>query len=382
MRRRRPDTRDTVLLVAHVGSYGGSAVSLRVLLRHLGGRFRVVLAGPVGQAVARDLVEARLVDEVVPVSLEWRRRDVLLASTRIAVWAMSRRKRIRAIHANGLVDLALATPAATLLRLPVVVWVHDAGVGDRRVRVLRGAFRFLLPRIKWVGVSRAAADALERFGYVASSAVEVVPNPIEAEQVVPVERVDEGPVLRVGFLGTDTTRKGFDTLPETVRLLDGSPVKLLVFARHHGRLPDEIERSWDALEAEPVSGTVEIVGHQIDVRGAYARCDVVLCPSREESFCRVVAEAMLNGIPVVATSIPAIEELVGGEAGILVPPGDAREAARAIERLAADPALRRRLGEAGRRRASAFAPDLVADRFAVLYERAGAPGEGFERARL
>jgi len=363
-----------VLFVAHVGRFGGSAVSLRILLRHLGGRFRVVLAGPVDEPVARDLVDAHLVADVVPLSLERRRRRAtVVGPLRVAVWAASNRRRIRAIHANGLVDLALATPAASLLRLPVVVWVHDAGVGDRRVRMLRGVFRWLVPRITWVGVSHAAAASLEQFGYVTSSAVEVVPNPIEAEQVIPLARIDEGSEVRVGFLGTDTTRKGFDTLPEIVRMLDGPPVRLLVFARHHLGLPDEVERAWDALEADSRSGTVEIGGHQVDVRAAYARCDIVLCPSRQESFCRVVAEAMLNGIPVVASSIPAIEELVGGEAGILVPPGDAREAARAIERLAADPALRHRLGEVGRRRASAFAPDLVADRFAALYEGAGAP---------
>ena len=106
-------------------------------------------------------------------------------------------------------------------------------------------------------------------------------------------------------------------------------------------------------------------------RQAYARCDVVLVPSRAESFGRVVAEAMLNAIPVVAADIPALREVLGGDAGVLFRPGDASDAARAVSQLVADPALRKRLGQAGQRRAAQYAPADVAGRFRALYLNAG-----------
>src|SRR5207245_6217582 len=136
-----------------------------------------------------------------------------------------------------------------------------------------------------------------------------------------------------------------------------------------GNLPSEMDAVWRELERYPDS-KLELCGHQADVRQAYARCDIVICPSREESFCRVVAEAMLNGIPVVASDIAAIRELVGDdEAGILVPAGDAERAAAAVTCLARDPDLRRRLGDEGRRRATAFDPERVADLLVSLYRR-------------
>jgi len=59
------------------------------------------------------------------------------------------------------------------------------------------------------------------------------------------------------------------------------------------------------------SPTARVVrGRTLDVSQAYGRADIVLCPSREESFGRIAAEAMMNSIPVVASDIPAYRELV------------------------------------------------------------------------
>ena len=73
----------------------------------------------------------------------------------------------------------------------------------------------------------------------------------------------------------------------------------------------------------------------------YARCDVVVCPSVLDSFCRVAAEAMLNGIPVAGSDLPPIRALLGDdEAGLLFPVGDTEAAAEAIARLVGDERLR------------------------------------------
>ena len=66
-----------------------------------------------------------------------------------------------------------------------------------------------------------------------------------------------------------------------------------------------------------------------------------MCPSVLESFCRVAAEAMLNGIPVVGSDLAPIRALLGDdEAGLLFPVGDTHRAAEAIARLVADGGLR------------------------------------------
>jgi glycosyltransferase involved in cell wall biosynthesis len=71
----------------------------------------------------------------------------------------------------------------------------------------------------------------------------------------------------------------------------------------------------------------------------------------QEAFGLTVAEAMASGCPVVASQIGAMEELVDGSCGVLLPPGDVPALAAALHRLAHDAPLRQRMGERARQRA-------------------------------
>ncbi len=196
-----------------------------------------------------------------------------------------------------------------------------------------------------------------------------MPNPVDPTTTLAHRTKGVGP-LRIAFLGAPSVRKGFDLLPAVARGLDPARARLLVFARPYPNAPREIDGVWEELRRLGPA-RVEIPGRCDDVRDALSWCDVVLCPSRQESFCRVAAEAMLNGMPVVAADLPAVREVVGDEAGILVPAGQSVPINDAVQRLL-DDNLRQRLGEAGRRRATRFAPELVARRMEALYR--GAPG--------
>jgi glycosyltransferase involved in cell wall biosynthesis len=101
----------------------------------------------------------------------------------------------------------------------------------------------------------------------------------------------------------------------------------------------------------------------------YARAAVVACPSRREGFGVACLEAMAHARPVVATSVGGLRDLVvNGETGIVVPPNDPAALRAALERLLADPGLRRRLGTAGRLRAQErFSWDAVTESIIALY---------------
>src|SRR5262249_20949455 len=108
------------------------------------------------------------------------------------------------------------------------------------------------------------------------------------------------------------------------------------------------------------------IAHLLHVGGARTQQDLVQEYARADVFAlspvvtgggdrdggpNVLIEAMACGVPVVATAISGIPELIeDGVTGLLVPPDDPAALAGAIERLLGDPALRRRLGEAGQRR--------------------------------
>ena len=98
--------------------------------------------------------------------------------------------------------------------------------------------------------------------------------------------------------------------------------------------------------------------------GEYVNADIFCLPSVQEGFGIVFLEAMAAELPVVACRIAAVPEVVlDGATGLLVPPRDPGALVEALERLIADPALARRLGQEGRRRALGFSPRHVADRF-------------------
>jgi glycosyltransferase involved in cell wall biosynthesis len=94
------------------------------------------------------------------------------------------------------------------------------------------------------------------------------------------------------------------------------------------------------------------LGYRHDVARLLAASDVFALPSHFEGLPMSVIEAMLTGLPVVATNVRGPREQVAdGETGFLVPPFETAPLAEALRRLAADPALRARMGEAGRARA-------------------------------
>lgn len=367
----RTDQTDTVLFVTHNRHFGGSAVSLRTVLRCLRPPVRRALAAPEGGRLASELVAEGVVDDGLAIPWDDRRGRRQMAVTvagaaRVTGWALRNRRRLAAVHANSLADLVIAAPAAALCRVPVIVWVHDGDAVKRRARHVVPLARRLGCRVRLVAVSQAGAHALVECGLTDSGDVTVVPNPIDRATVV-ADHQPAADVIRIGFVGTDTFAKGFDLLPDIVRRLDRPAARLLVFSRRHTGIPPAMEEAWDAL-ARPRHPGVEIVGRQDDVRSAYARCEVVLCPSRQESFCRVAAEAMANGLPVVASDLATVREVIGDDdAGLLFPAGDVTAAVNALRRLVDDPVLRRGLGEVGRSRARSYDPEDVVSRLTRLY---------------
>jgi glycosyltransferase involved in cell wall biosynthesis len=111
-----------------------------------------------------------------------------------------------------------------------------------------------------------------------------------------------------------------------------------------------------------MDGRVSFPGPQADtdLARSYAEADVLVLPSRTESYGMVVVEALARGLPVVAAEVGGVPEALGHGAdgtrpGLLVPPGDSVALREAIESWLEDAELRRRLRRAARERRESLA---------------------------
>ena len=144
------------------------------------------------------------------------------------------------------------------------------------------------------------------------------------------------------------------------------PAKLVLV----GEGPERLFAQQLVRELE-LGGDVVFLGQQDDIQGLLACADLLLLPSEQESFGLTALEAMVARVPVIATSIGGLPEVVAdGECGRLFPVGEVAGMAAEAVRLLSDPAARKAMGAAGRERAiRLFAREVVLPRYEDLYRR-------------
>jgi glycosyltransferase involved in cell wall biosynthesis len=145
-----------------------------------------------------------------------------------------------------------------------------------------------------------------------------------------------------------------------------SPWRILVAGRDHG-LRAELE----ALSAaRGISENIQFIGEHADIPRLLAAADFGLLTSREEGFSNVILEAMSAGLPMIVTDVGGNPEAVlDGETGCVVPPCNPKAIGDAILRFARNPALRKRLGAAGRKRVEQeFSIERCVEAHAQLYQ--------------
>ncbi len=263
--------------------------------------------------------------------------------------------------------------ASRLARVPVVV-VAEMAVDLWKGRLDRAVDRRLSTWCdRLVGNSHAVVDFYRGLG-VPEDRLAMIYSGIGDEEPPPVDprgprRVRVRAEARlVLFAGRLAEQKRVDDLLKALDLLQHVQPDIRTLIAGDGPLKERLEETAHgyALDAQ-----VRFLGHRNDVPRLLAAADLLVLPSSYEGLPNVVLEAMRFRKPVVATAAPGTTEVVvDGETGSLVPVGDVIVLARAIRDLVRDPALARRLGEAGRARAeSHFGADNMVAQFAELYEQ-------------
>jgi len=251
---------------------------------------------------------------------------------------------------------------------PLVETLHHPITVDRRLELGQTSWRRPIRQVtlrRWFGFLRMQTRVARRVPRIVTVS-ESSKRDIAADMGVPIERMAVVPV------GVDTEH--FRPLPDVRRVpgrimttasadvaLKGLVPLLEAVAKVRTERDAELVVVGKPRDGSSIPATVERLGLEGAVRFVsgvdparmvelYAEAEVAVVPSLYEGFSLPAVEAMAAGVPLVATTGGALPEVVGedGRNALLVPPGDPGALAGAIGRVLDDPALRTRLGAAGR----------------------------------
>jgi glycosyltransferase involved in cell wall biosynthesis len=158
-----------------------------------------------------------------------------------------------------------------------------------------------------------------------------------------------------------TPRKAYDVLIDGLARIADLDWHCTV-AGSLDRAPETVAAVRRQIEGHGLTGRIDLIGEVADPAPLYAAADIFVHPSRYEGYGMAIAEALAYGVPVVATRVGAIPEVVPQEAGILVPVDDPAALADALRRLIETPSVRQRFADGAALAATRFAtwPDTAA----------------------
>lgn len=334
---------------------------------------------------------------VIPLS--FRRKSLSFVDQGASVLSLARileAEKPDVVHLVALNPIVIGAAAAQLTSVPAVV-IHITGLGylasNRGLRlqfVRRASFgvlnRLLRASAHWI-LAENESDLRDLFAFgvnIDSNATVVGGAGIDPQRYRPLEPPGN-PIPIAAAVSRLIHSKGLDVLVAAKEQLaqSGIEIRVQVYGRPDPASPEAID---PGLLKEWVSrGTIEGGQEVKDVREVWKHADIAVLPARaREGMPRAMLEAAACARPLVVTDVPGLRDFVtNGREGIVVPPDDPRALADALGDLAADRALRVRMGEAARARIlSGFTEQQVSAAIRRAYEHLAQhpAGRGCDRA--
>jgi len=289
-----------------------------------------------------------------------------------AVRTLCRALRPDVVHTHGYRPDVVDAGVARRLGIPIITTVHGFTSKDWRTRLYERlqvrAFRHF---DAVAAVSRPQVDLLVRRG-VMPERIHLVRNawmggtPLLGRDAARRALGLSGANRQIGWLGRFSHEKGPDVLVKAMALLTDLPVSAAML----GGGPTLASVREEAAQLG-VADRITWPGQVPDAAPLLSAFDLVVLSSRTEGTPIALFEAMAAGVPVVASRVGGVPDVVGDGEAVLVPADDPEALAAAVRAVLADPAGARTRADAARRRlASAFALDPWLDRYEAVYEAA------------
>jgi glycosyltransferase involved in cell wall biosynthesis len=300
---------------------------------------------------------------------------------------------VRALYRRLLPDVAhhVALPATVVgslaaTGLPICCLNAMTGLGTLFVsdrtghRLARTALTAVLRRLlrrprAFVLVQNADDRALVESLGVAAARIALIPGSgVDIGRLMPAP--EPPPPVKVAFVGRLLESKGIRTLVAAFERLAarGRDIELLIAGTPDPANPGSVDAT--EMRAWSERARITCLGFVADINALWERAHIAVLPSHREGLPLSLIEAAACGRPIVATDVPGCRAVARhGVNALLVPHDDVEGLADAIERLADDPVLRRRLGKAGRLLAETeLSSEMIGRDLVALYERLLADG--------
>jgi glycosyltransferase involved in cell wall biosynthesis len=361
-----------VALVSDTGEFAGAELYVSVLAESLRERCRFIAF--LGDNAA-DETRARLREAGADVRIidGLRRRPAPVPVARLVRELRAARPALVHVNLSDQGDGLAALAAGLAASRPLLATLHlvlPNRAGFREFVSERALRRFELV----IGVSHAVGRYLGTAGIAAVVVRNGLPPTPPAPDARSVLELD-GTRLAIGGVGRLHEQKGWDVLCRAASLVRRERPEALFTVIGAG-----IER--ENLSELEECAEVRFVGYRERAAALIPAFDILAVPSRYEGLGLTPLEALYQGVPVVASNIDGLAEVLG-DCALLVPPDDPKALAKAILRLAGDADLRADLAERGRRRArELFSADRMADQTYLVYQAvAGKDSDGMVTLR-
>jgi glycosyltransferase involved in cell wall biosynthesis len=311
-------------------------------------RERLIAAGVTAKSVGRgSLHPHRLVPAVLALARELRRSHIAL------------------VHCFDFYSDVLGVLAARLAGRRVVASQRE--LGDLRSPRERRVYRLVLRAAHAVVVnSEAVAERLRAERVVPPERIVLVPNGVDTARFHPATRRPEDGTVTVGTLGVLRPEKGLEDLVTAAALVRERCPRVQVVVHGDGPCREELSARIAALG---LGDAVTLAGATDTPAEALRALDVFALPSRSEASSNALLEAMATGLPVVASRVGGTPLIVeDGVTGLLVPPRDPGELAKALVTVIEDRRRAARLGAAALERVrTTYALPAMLARLDALY---------------
>jgi glycosyltransferase involved in cell wall biosynthesis len=288
----------------------------------------------------------------------------------VRVAELCRRHRPSVVHTHGFRPDVVDATVARRLGIPTITTVHGFASGGWKLRMYERVQWFAFRRFDAVvAVSRPLAERLAERG-VRRDRLHLVPNayfgPSRMLDRVAARRrlgIPENQFV-IGWVGRLSPEKGADVLVDAMARLPSIPMNVAI-------LGDGPQRSvlTERAAAFGVSGHITWHGVVRDAACLFTAFDVFVLSSRTEGVPIVLLEAMAASVPIVATRVGGVPDMLSPHEAVLVPPEDPAGLAEGVMSIYRDPGRAARYASAARERlVSGFDADRWLTRYEMLYE--------------